>query len=287
VSGSHDLRLNIVSIDAAGATVGSTTNGSTVAVGTTWTRLTVTHTMAASSAGMRGELQNLNGDLAEYLIDQGQFEEAVAATTWRRSTFMIPSWLPVRGALTALQGDVRDGIARIYDREVPPGVIRMYRARTEIDVGDGSFARSTSTAYIPTQMDFPADCTHILKDPQQPAWDLELNVEQVGEVIDEGFTEAHPIRPNDRQPYGKRPVIVSDWISGKNGQMIIRVRGDEDWFTLQALLHTPRTLLLQINGSGQRYVRFTSRSWPRSKRSTNLWKVAVDFAEVARPVVTA
>jgi hypothetical protein len=200
---------------------------------------------------------------------------------------MIPNWLPVRGALTALRASERDGIARIYDREAPPGVIRMYRAWTEVDAGDGNFARSAFATYTPTQLDMPAGCTHILKDPQQPAWDLELNVEQVGETIDEDLVQAHPIRPNDRQPYGKRPVIVSDWISGKNGQMVLRVRGDEDWFALQALLHTPRTLLLQINGSGQRYVRFTSRSWPRSKQSTNLWKVAVDFQEVARPVVTS
>jgi hypothetical protein len=287
VAGSHDMALALVAIDKDGAVVGSATVGSTVSVGTAYSQLSVIHTVPAGAAAMRAEVRNLNGDLAEYLLDSFQLEEAAVVTAWKRPTFFFGSWQAVRGALTALQGDVRDGIARIYDREVPPGVIRMYRAWTEVDAGGGSFARSAYTAYIPTQIDFPADCTHILKDPQQPAWDLQINVEQVGEHIDEDFTEAHPVRPNDRQPYGQRPVFVSDWISGKNGQLAIRVRGDEDWFALQALLHTPRTLLLQMHGGGQRYVRFRSRSWPRSKQSTQLWKVVVDFSEVARPVVTA
>jgi hypothetical protein len=121
---------------------------------------------------------------------------------------------------------------------------------------------------------------------------MEVRVGRIDERIDEDFTEAHPVRPNDRQLFGKRPVIVSDWISGKNGQLIIHVKTDEDWFAIQALLHTPRTLLLQFPRGGQRFVRLTSRSWPNEPiagpEGTMIFlrKIVVDFAEAARPVVT-
>jgi len=289
----NDMALAIRSIDQTGATVGSESVGSTVAVNTTWVRLTVTHTMVAASAGMRGELRNTSGDLAEYLIDQGQLEQAAAATEWHRSTFMIPNWLPVRGALTALRASERDGIARWYDREVPPGVIRMYRAATQVDAGAGAFARSAYTFYIPTQIDPFGGEEAILKDPQQPAWDTLVRVQQRSETIDEDVTQAHPVRPNDRQPYGKRPVIVSDWISGKNGQMSIFVDDDETWYRLQTLLHTNRALLLQFPEGGQRYVRFMGRSWPVQPKpdpngDVTYWRrIVVEFVEAARPVVTA
>jgi hypothetical protein len=169
----------------------------------------------------------------------------------------------------------------------------MYRAWTEIDAGDGNFARSAFATYVPAQIDPFGGPYAILKDPQQPAWDLLAHVQARSERIEHDFTEAHPIRPNDRQPYGKRPVMVSDWISGKNGQLTVFVDNDEDWYTLQALLHTPRTLLLQFPEGGQRYIWFRAPSWPvESKGDGNggvaFWRrVVTDFDEVARPVVTS
>jgi hypothetical protein len=293
ISGSHDVALAVVAIDATGATVGSTQVGSTISTGTTFVRHQIAITVPAGAAGMRGELRNLNGDLAEYLLDQFQLEEGSTATAWQRSTFMIPNWLPVRGALTALQASERDGIARIYDREMPPGVIRMYRAATQVDAGEGAFARSAYTAYVPTTIDPFGGTEAILKDPQQPAWDTLVRVQELGESISEDFTEAHPVRPNDRQPFGKRPVTVSDWISGKNGQASIFVDNDETWLKVQALLHTPRTLLLQFPEGGQRYVRFKSRSWPKESKAAvdggvAYWRrIVVGFDEAPRPVVTA
>jgi hypothetical protein len=117
---------------------------------------------------------------------------------------------------------------------------------------------------------------------------LQIHVAQISGTIDEDYVEAHPNRPNERQPYGKRPVIVSDWISGKNGQMSIVLLTNEDWSTLQDLLHVPRALLLQYPEGGQRYMRFVSRSWNRDQPwAQGVHQIVVDFAEVARPVVTA
>jgi hypothetical protein len=287
VAGSHDLALAVTGIDQAGAAVGSFAVGGTTSVGTSWTRLSISITAHASAVGLRGEFRNVNGDLAEYLLDQGQLEEGAVATAWQRPTIMITNWLPVRGALTDLRGDIRDAIARIYDREAPPGVIRMYRAWTEIVLGNEDVSRSAFATYVPTMINPPGQGVWILKDPQQPAWDLQVHVEQISGTIEEDLTEAHPVRPNDRQPYGKRPVIVSDWISGKNGQATITLLTNEDWFSLQSLLHTPRTLLLQFPEGGQRYLRFTSRSWPRDKpRALGVHRIVVDFTEMSRPVVT-
>ncbi|MGH9252375.1 MAG: hypothetical protein ACRD0W_23080, partial [Acidimicrobiales bacterium] len=52
VAGSHDMALALVGIDQAGAVVGSATVGSTVSVGTSYSQLSVVHTMPAGAAGM-------------------------------------------------------------------------------------------------------------------------------------------------------------------------------------------------------------------------------------------
>jgi hypothetical protein len=286
IAGSHQVSFAVQPIDSTGAAVGSAIVATAVAVGTTMVPLAVTYTVPAGAAGVRGEVRNVNGDLTTYYLDAMQLEEGAARTEWRPSTQMITNWRPVRGALSGLVANARDGFATVYDREIPPGVIRVYRAWGEMSVTDAEPVRSAFTAYVPVQIDPPG--VYLIKDPQQPLWDLApFAVGLISTRIDEDLTEFHPARPNAIEPYGKRPVIVSEWISGKNGQMTISVRDERDWFKLQALLFTRRPLLVQLPSGGQRWVRLTSRNWPEPRIPFTYWKAVVDVQEMDRPVVVS
>jgi hypothetical protein len=281
-----DVALAAQPIDATGAAVGSAVVGSTIELSTTMTPLTVTYTVPAGAAGVRGEFRNLEGTLTTFYLDTGQLEEGAARTAWRQSSLMITNWQTVRGALTALHGDIRDGLAAIYDRELAPGVIRMYRAWTEVDVGSGVVLRSPFSAYVPVQIDPPG--VYLIKDPQQPLHDLQpYAVGDFSNHIDEDAAEYHPARPPARQLYGQRPVYVSDWISGKNGQVTVSVRDVIDWHKLQSLLFARQALLVQLPNGGQRYVKLTARNWSEPKVAFTYWKVVLDVREVDRPPVVS
>jgi hypothetical protein len=284
-AGSHDLALAAQPIDATGAAVGSAIVGSTVSVGSTdFVPLTVTYTMP-TAAGVRAELRNLNGDLTTYYIDSGQLEEGAVRTEWRQASFMITNWQPVRGALGGLVASVRDGIATLHDREIPPGVIRMYRAWTEIAVsGTSDILRSPFTSYVPVQIDPPG--VYLIKDPQQPLHDLAPRaVGLENKHIDQDLDIFHPARPHKQKPFGQAPVLVSEWISGENGQMTISVDNEVDWLKLRALLWSTRALLVQLPSGGQRYVTMTNRNWSEPRLPFAYWKVVVDIQETDRPPV--
>jgi hypothetical protein len=280
----HSVALAAQPIDATGAAVGSAFVGSTVEVGTTMVPLAVTYTMPAGAAGVRGEIRNLDSSATSFFLDDAQLEEGAVRTEWRRPVGLITNWRPVRGALTGLIANVRDGVATIHDREIPPGVMRMYRAWTEIDAGGGNFARSAFTAYVPAQLDPPG--VYVLKDPQQPAHDLvPTALGLIGNRIDQDFTEYHLDRPNRQVPYGQGVVIVSEWISGTNGQMTVSVRDPADWLNLRALIQMQRAILVQMPSGGQRWVSLTSRNWSEPRIPFTFWKVVVDFVEADRPPV--
>jgi hypothetical protein len=281
----HSVALAAQPIDAAGAAVGSAIVGSTVEVDTAMVPLEVTYTMPAGAAGVRGEIRNLDSSLTSFYLDHAQVEEGAVRTGWQMPVGLIPNWTPVRGALTGLIANVRDGIASTYDKEIPPGVPRMYRAWTEITYPDsGVVVRSPFTAYVPAQLDPPG--VYVIRNPQRTAADLvPFAVGLIPRRIDEDLAQFHLARPNRQVPYGQGAVIVSEWISGKNGQMTISVRGGQDWRTLQALIHSTEALLVQFPSGGQQWIKFTSRNWPEPRVPFAYWKVVADFIEVDRPPV--
>ena len=283
ITGSTNMQAGLAAIDGTGAFI-SSNGGTVISVGTTWTRISVSHTAPAGSAGFRGEVRNSSGTLTTFFIDSAQLEEGASVSPWQPSSIQVTAWQPVRGALDDLESAVGNGISQIFDREIPPGVIRLYRARVEIDLDVGDIVRSPYSTYIPAEITAPG--VFLIKDPQEPRWDLQPTaVGLIGSRIDEDLTELHPARPLAAQPYGQRAAIASDWISGRNGQMTISVRGAPAWFTLRSLLWAQRALLVQLPQGGQRYVRLTSRNWPENRTGFDVWKVVVDFAEVDRPPV--
>jgi hypothetical protein len=298
-SGSHSLRLVLNSIDQTGAIVGSSTNGSTVAgIGTTWTRLTVTHTGQTGAIGMRASLENVNGDLVDYYLDGGQLEEGASATVWHQGQGASPAWQTVRGALTALSADQRSQLATCWDREAPPGVHRLYRAATIAAYPSGTNGASPASTWVAARLALlDGGQSAVLKDPNDPAHDLRIRIPAISERISEDVAEYHPIRPSAVQAFGQRSVITSDWISGVGGSITVQISDDLDWYRLLQLMETPGALLLQFPEGGQRYVRLTGdRSWTRdpigtdgrmSRPSRYLREVNLSFVEVARPPVLA
>ncbi len=295
-TGTHSLRAVLNSIDGTGAIVGSSTNGSTNAtIAQAWQRLTVTHTAQTGAVGLRPSLENINGDLVPYFLDSLQLEEGATASTWHQGQGQVPAWQPVRGAKTALMADVRTNLAVCFDREAPPGVIRLYRATNTVAYADGTTGVGPVSTMVPTKLPIPTD-TYILKDPEQPAHDLVITIRAGNLQIVEDTTTYHPVRPNAIGPegFGQRPVVASDWIGGQDGQMELQVWDEDDWYRLQQLLQSKRALLLQLAEGGQRYIRFTDRSWPMERigpvadaaiPSRYLRVVAASFAHVARPAV--
>jgi hypothetical protein len=298
-TGTHSLRLIATSVDQTGAVVGSATTGATNATITTaFQRLTVTHTAQTGAVGIRISLENTAGDLTPFYIDAGQLEEGASASVWHEGQGVAPIWQPVRGALTALTTDPRTGVAVCYDREAPPGVIRLYRASTIAAYSATSSGVSPTSTWVPAKLGLLDGGTSVvLKDPQNPAHDIRIRGDGLSEVISEDQDSQHPIRPPAVQGFGQRPVITSDWISGVGGSITLTVTDDLDWYRLLQLLETKSALLLQFPEGGQRYVRLAGdRTWARTpvapdgrmtRPSRYLRTVNLTFVEVDRPPVLA
>lgn len=304
VSGAGTVRCGLQAIDPTGATVGAAVNGTAVALTTSWTRLAVTATAPAApttASDWRPFLERTAGT-ATILVDQLQLELPAAGcdpsvpTAWQPGGGLGCGWQPVRGALTAL-APAADNIARIFDREVPPGGIRLYRAKNELAFPDGTISASPYTSPVAVQgPPAPGLGNWVLKDPFDPRFDALVCVTGISESIDEDQTEYHPIRPVAAVGFGQRPVFASDWISGDNGQLTLTVSGDRAWWGIRQLLGARRSLLLQFPEGGQRFIRLGSRGWPRRRKTTGVssasgvdWHrvVSLDFKETDRPRVMA
>jgi hypothetical protein len=270
--GTHSCKLFVYPIDQTGAQVGlgTETNSGTQTVDTTWRRLQATITPPPGAVGLRGMFENSNGDLATYLFEGLQLELGSVVTAFHDGQGQIPAWQPVRDAYTALVTDARTAVASVFDREAAPGVVRMYRARTLVTFSDGTTVASDYSTYVQTRLNLLGRGNWIISDPQQPALNILVDVTTpLPESIDEDLQELHPIRPNAVQDFGQRPVVSSDWISGDNGTLTIIVTSERDWYTLKQLARTKRSLLLRFPEGGQRYIRFNSRSWPRTPQTTS------------------
>lgn len=300
LSGSHSGKLFLFPIDQTGAQVGAGTevNSGTITITTNVTRFSVTmSSVPDGTVGLRGGFENSNGDLTSFFFDALQLEDGSVLTPWQQGQGQIPAWQPVRGAKTALTTDPRVAQSLVWDREAPPGVIRMYRATNQIIYPDGSVGVSPVSTYVQSRLGLLVTATGdrlcILKDPANPAHDLSVRLASLNERISEDLTESHPIRPNQVGGFGQRPVVISDWIGGDDGTLELIVTDEADWYPLKQLLRTKRPLLLQLPEGGQRYIRCKDRSWPRERigptPGTNpslfMRVVAVDYVEVDRPVV--
>lgn len=304
LTGSNQLRVNLQAVDGAGALVGSATSGATVTVGTTWTQLQVTATPPAGATDWRPNLESVTAAVASILFDGLQLEDAspggcapVVPSPWAAGQGLPTVWLPVRGALEALVASARDNLAVVYDREIPPGGLRAYRARNEVAYPDGTVTSSAAAAMVAaTRPPVPGPGKWVLKDPYDPGLDSLVEVTGVAELAAEDLTTVHPIRPEELGGDGQRPLTFSDWISGADGHLAVAVLSDREWARVRALLWAKRTLLLQFPEGGQRWIRINQRGWPRTSKTGQVtsasgvdWirEVSLDFIHSRRPRVLA
>jgi hypothetical protein len=167
--------------------------------------------------------------------------------------------------------------ATLDDYTAPRGVTVQYRATTTVlNATGGTIASSISN--VPT-----ASITNdglwwfkVLADPTR----------NVGGVkIRNGFTESVEEQSGQFWPVGRtRPVVVSSGIGGRNGNYPWLTTSVAEFTNLAKVLEYAGTVLVQDPTGGQKYVRFTSRSWSTVGTATRpLREGSVDYVEVASP----
>lgn len=265
-SGSHTMKMFLIPIDQTGAQVGIGTEVTTgnITVTTSWQRFFVTGIAPPGTVGWRGFLENTNGDLTTYLFTGMQLEFGSAPTLpWYQGQGQSPAWKPVRNAKTALMTAATNNLGVVYDREAPPGCIRMYRATSIVTLSDGTIIASDPSYYIQTRLNLLGQGHWIIKDPNQPAHDILVNVTSIPESITEDQDVFHPIRPNAINLFGQRPAVNSLWVGGDDGTLTFVTTTEREWYVLKQLLRLKGSLLLQMPEGGQRFIRFQNRSWDR------------------------
>lgn len=265
-TGSHSMKMFLIPIDQTGAQVGIGTefNSGTITVDTTWRRYFVTGAAPPGSVGWRGFLENSNGDLTTFLMVGMQLEfGATPSSPWYQGQGQGPAWKPVRNAKTALMTGITNNLGVVYDREAPPACVRMYRCTSIVTLSDGTILASDPSYYIQTRLNLLGQGHWIIKDPNQPAHDVLVNVTNIPESITEDQDVFHPIRPNAVNLFGQRPTVNSLWVGGDDGTLTFIVTTEREWYILKQLLRLKGSLLLQFPEGGQRYIRFQNRNWDR------------------------
>lgn len=207
-----------------------------------------------------------------------------AATTDRlelqRSVDGGTTWLPVRNIYGSDGLVLQSTAATILDYEAPNGTATQYRARA---------AHNYSGEYASSAWSTPVSTTWTatdwwIKHPNVPALNLKLtqSMFSYGDVN-------RAARQTPFQPLGATlPIVVSDTRGGPTGTLVLQLQTVALRTSLNALLDTVSTLLLQgpaAEGQPDRYVRFgdhgsvraVDKSWALTTRETLPW------TEVASP----
>jgi hypothetical protein len=150
----------------------------------------------------------------------------------------------------------------LSDFEVPPGIVRTYRAFTDtLLAGLPSTLASAPAAGSMAAIWLAPTGTWVLKDPYVPERNAEVRVTGLEEGIDPDVAVFHPAGL-------ELPVPFWDSVGGDNPS--------------GPLLKTGSTILLDLPEGGHRYLAITRASWPRAgplgqiQRAVNVQAVEVD-----------
>ena len=171
------------------------------------------------------------------------------------------------------------------DLEVPPGYTVIYRARNYQPATDDApiDLSSDPTPYFSTMMDAPG--VWVLSVPGDSYLRMQVGVTGDPRSRHEEISTYYPVRPKGKQ----RPVSLTDFIGGTDGELSFVVKTDDEWAMLDSILSQQKTLWLVHQDHGGRYIRINGdRSWtPQRVRSGNAWlyRATVPYVEADRPAV--
>jgi hypothetical protein len=267
----------IVFTDEFNNDIGSPVAGSANSVTTTMQEFSVSGTAPAGAVYARIEVENTNGAgaigaLVKFMMPRWTTASVPESVdNWPGQVFSF-KWKAVRNlsGLTLVDGQAE---IVIHDHEYPGGRPAMYRV-TLLGTYNGQAIASLPSSVVSTYMAPPA--TTLIGDPFQPENKAMLKRDgRTEEVQIEDGTEFHPLgRDGD-------PVVLSDWISGYNGEMVCGFENNLELYRLKNLFPARRSLFIQWHDGGIRYIRVSDRKISYSK--TGLGLFTVEYLETARP----
>lgn len=301
-AGTAQATVGIECYDADGNSLGILTSVAVTAGTGAWTSAVLGTTTPAGTAYV-SLLVSFNGALANgsvWYVDAlsiAAYDDAGFSLLWSRgqdssvtTTFVVEAsddagvtWEPVRFGDAIVPNTLER--ATLYDYEVPPNVVRRYRARTEatdpvVAAAPAKIASANTAvqyAAIPTtrwwlksltdpdgSLGFSQDVVSV-KGSVQRSMD-----ERVGEFVGIGAS---------------LPVHVSEAVGGQDGQLGIRVYGNDAWQLVEALLEdTAPLLLVDPIAQDQRYVKLLQRSWDEGVTGSGPVRVlTIRYRETAKP----
>lgn len=288
-SASFSSQLNLTALDKDGGAL-STLQGGSITITTSWVEYKLQNfTMPANTVWIKAVLDNTAAVTdKDVWVDACRWYQATTVpSSLEQSTSGLPTiWMPVRGANVAdLPAVTGDGKVYVHDLEVPCGYSVVYRARnySPADSVSGLPALSSDpTAYIMTMMDNPG--VWVLSLPGNGRLRAQVRITDFAQSRHEESETFFPLRPGGYS----FPVVVSDFMGGRDGSITIKTKTEEEWRQLESLVQLQQTLWLVHPDFGARYIRIVERSWEIVQLDRNMtWlrKVSLPFLEVDRPAV--
>lgn len=252
----------------------SSTNGPTVALTTAPAQVSMTATPPTGAVYARAVVQNVNsvvdGEVYGTLFGWGLGSVPVDDSPGRGVAL---TWAEVRTLVPALPVGERSGLP---DYELPPGRPVVYRATTRTDPSDPAAMGSAPSSAVPLYAD-PTGRT-VLLDPFQPERAVVVAIKPGHATTQDADEEVfHPLgRDGD-------PMVVRDYLAGRDGTWILQVTSDDDLARVQAMIGSHRPLLVQWFTGGQKYVRLIDRGVTSDPIFPGHHDVTVRYLHVARP----
>jgi hypothetical protein len=257
-------QLNLQAIDKDGNSVGSPVNGGAISITTSWQRFGVNaFTIPAGAVFVKAWLDNTAAvEPRQVNVDLIEWQQCATVVYDLQPSGQPTVWTPVRGAA---EGELRardeDGVAVVFDNEVPPGFHVLYRARNFLPSTPP--IASADAPWVHTMMDPPGPGNWVLKAVASQVNVMKVNVTSVEESQHTEFGTFYPLRPPTWQKFNQRPVVVTDFVGGHDGTLKLVVTNEDEWYLLRQIVHTPSALFLVFPDFGARYVLITDRGWTR------------------------
>jgi hypothetical protein len=191
------------------------------------------------------------------------------------------TWIPVRDG-DRIAPDVFQR-AVVYDYEVPPNVLRRYRARTEAsDSYIGAAPASVGSANTTEQFATVPSARWWLRSISHPERSLGFSRNLCMRTVGRKQEERAGRYDGNGAVF---PVFISNAVGGHDGSLDVNVYGAEAWAAFQVLIGDAAPLvLIDPIDLDLAYIKLTGRSWTEQVSGEGpKYVVRLEFVEVGRP----